>query len=72
MVGKVCKKRFASSQYRTDPKAGGTLRSENFYECIYDVLRNTYQNGKKIIMLYCLKAKVTKIHSDRLYVNVGQ
>ena len=30
---------------------------ENFlYECIYDVLRNTYPHGQKMIMLNLLKA----------------
>jgi len=40
---------------------------ENFlYECIYDVLRNTYPHGQKMIMLNRLKAKITGLHGDRL------
>jgi len=40
---------------------------ENFlYECIYDVLRNTYPHGQKIIMLNRLKVKITSLHGDKL------
>ena len=30
------------------------------------MLRNTYQHGEKMKMLNRLKAKITKLHSDRL------
>jgi len=44
-----------------------SVKMENFlYECIYDVLRNTYPHGQKVIMLNRLKAKITSLHSDRL------
>jgi len=36
------------------------------YECIYDVLRNTYPHGQKIIMLNRLKVKITSLHGDKL------
>ena len=40
---------------------------ENFlYECIYDVLQNTYPHGQKMIILNRLKAKITSLHSDRM------
>jgi len=40
---------------------------ENFlYECIYDVLRNTYSHGQKMIMLNRLKGKITNLHADKL------
>jgi len=40
---------------------------ENFlYKCIYDVLRNTYPHGQKMIMVNSLKAKITSLHGDKL------
>jgi len=43
------------------------VKMENFlYECIYDVLRNTYPHGLKMIMLNCLKAKISSLHGDKL------
>ena len=43
------------------------MKMENFlYECIYDVLRNTYPHGQKIIMLNRLKVKITSLHGDKL------
>ena len=43
------------------------MKMENFfYECIYDVLRNTYPHGQKMIMLNRLKAKITSLHGDKL------
>ena len=40
---------------------------ENFYyECIYDVLRNTARHEEKTTKLNHLNAKITKLHSTRL------
>ena len=43
------------------------VKIENFlYECIYDVLRNTYPDRHKTTMLNRLKAKITILHGDKL------
>jgi len=43
------------------------VKMENlFYECIYDVLWNTYPHGQKMIMLNRLKTKITSLHRDKL------
>ena len=40
---------------------------ENFYyECIYEVLRNTYPHGQKMILLSRLKAKITNLKWNTL------
>jgi hypothetical protein len=40
---------------------------ENFYyECIYDVLRNTARYEEKMTTLNHLKSKITNLHSARL------
>ena len=39
------------------------MRMENFYyECIYDVLRNTYQHREKLTLLNRWKAKIVHLH----------
>ena len=43
------------------------VKKKNFlYKCIYDVLRNTYPHGQKMIMLNRLIAKITSLHGDNL------
>jgi len=43
------------------------VKMENFlYECIYDVLRNSYPHGQLMAMLNCHKAKITSLHGDKL------
>ena len=70
VVGKVYKKnRFVFSVFRKGPseRRRDFVKMENFlYECIYDVLQNTYPHGQKIIMLNRLKAKITSLHRDKL------
>ena len=68
VVGKVCKKQIRlfciqeGSERRRD-----FVKMENFlYECIYDVMRNTYPHAQKMIMLNRLKAKLTSLHGDKL------
>jgi len=42
------------------------VKMEKFLcECIYDVLRNTYPHGQKIILLNHLKTKITSLHGDK-------
>jgi len=41
-------------------------REDFIYECIYDVLRNTYPHGQKMTMPNRLKAKITGLHGDKL------
>ena len=42
------------------------VKMENFlYECIYDVLRNTYPHGQKMTMFKLLKAKITRLHGEK-------
>jgi hypothetical protein len=36
------------------------------YECVYDILRNTYTHGQKMTMLNRLKAKITCLNGDKL------
>ena len=43
------------------------MKVENLiYECIYDVLGNSYPHGQKMIVLNRLKAKITSLHGDKL------
>jgi hypothetical protein len=43
------------------------VRMQNFlYECVYDILRNTYPHGQKMTMLNRLKAKITSLNGDIL------
>ena len=37
-----------------------------YYECIYDVLRNTARHEEKMTKLDHLKGKITNLHSTRL------
>ena len=50
-----------------------TIRMKNFYyECIYDVLRNTAKHEEKITKINHLQAKITNLHSTRLQRDVRQ
>ena len=66
--GKVCKKNIRQlfihegSERRRD-----LMKMENFYyDCIYDILWNTYQHRKKLTVLNSFNAKIVNLHSNRL------
>jgi len=68
VVGAVCKEniRCFCIQERSERRRD-TIRMENvYYECIYDVLRNTARHEEKMTKLNHLKAKITNLHSTRL------
>ena len=68
VVGAVCKEniRCFCIQERSERRRD-TIRMENvYYECIYDVLRNTARHEEKMTKLNHLKAKITNLHRTRM------
>jgi len=58
--------RLFSNQEGSERRQDFVKMEKFLYECLYDVLRNTYPHGQKMIMLNRLEAKIISLHGDKL------